>query len=86
MSDMIEYVVTIRNGGYPLTYRAKTITDAFMCLIEASYNGHLLHTDLFEPDELMGILVHMKEEKSLDFESGMGYKIERVVTEGQEGA
>ena len=83
---MAEYVITIKNGDYPLTYRAKTITDAFMCLMSASDNGHLLHKDLFEPDELMGILVHMKEEKTMHFEAGVGYKIERVVTEGVEGA
>ena len=83
---MAEYVVTIKNGDYPLTYRAKTITDAFMCLMSASENGHLLYKDLLEPDELMGILVSMKEGKSKGFEAGVGYKIDPVTTESQEGA
>ena len=86
MSDMTEYVVTIKNGDYPLTYRAKTITDAFMCLIAAEQNHHLDNLPSFmNRDSLMENLVQMKN-NHLNKTETMAYALERVVTEDQGGA
>ena len=86
MNNMTEYVVTIKNDDYPLTYRAKTITNAFMCLIAAEQNHHLDNSPSFlDRDKLMEDLVRMKNNQLTKTEA-IAYVLERVVTEDREGA
>lgn len=83
---MVKYVITIKNGDYPLTYQAKSITDAFMCLIAAERNHHLDDLPSFlDRDSLMEDLVRMKNSQLTKTETA-AYAVERVVAPDQEGA
>ena len=75
---MTEYVITIENGDYPLTFRTESVADAFLCLVTAEKWHHLDASAKFlNRDSLMESLVRMKEGKGLRV-SGKGYQIERV--------
>ena len=75
---MTEYVITIENGDYPLTFRTESVADAFLCLVTVEKWHHLDASEKFlNRDSLMESLVRMKEGKGLRV-SGKGYQIERV--------
>ena len=80
-----EYVVTIRNGDYPLMYHAATITDAFQCLVTAEQNRNLrFSAGCLDTDKLMEVLVRLQEGSLTEFSSDDSYVVERVTTPVEE--
>lgn len=53
------YEVKVDNGGYPLTYRCKTIADAYGC-VAALHDGGMRGAGL-DLDDMMDVLVVMKK-------------------------
>lgn len=55
---MKHYEVVVENGGYPLSFRCNTITEAFGCLLTLMNRNPRLSIDL---DKLITQLVRLEE-------------------------
>ena len=71
--NMKQFLVTIKIGNYPFTYRANTIYDALQCLMAAA--SRLIVS--FDEDDLMRSLVDMKFNGALVADYG-GFVIEAI--------
>jgi hypothetical protein len=67
--------ITVANGKYPLTCECATIGEAYAC-IDALRTG-LLHDIPIDMDEIMSILVQMKDGGCLEFNTHR-YAIEKL--------